>query len=59
MINLVFIVAYSEYICNNISSHIKAICFLGLYRSDRWSNPKFSPALDGRDTRVDFERYDF
>lgn len=56
MINLLFVVAYSEAICNNIDSHLKAMRFTGL---DRWYNPKFSPELDGRDTRVDSEHYDF
>lgn len=56
MINLLFVVAYSECICNNIDSHMKVIRFLGL---DRWYNPKFSPELDGSDTRVDPEHCDF
>lgn len=56
MTNLLFILAYSECICNNIDSHLKAMRFLDI---DRWYNPKFCSALDGRDTRVDYEHYDF
>lgn len=56
MTNLLFILAYSECICNNIGSHIKAMRFIGF---DRWYNPKFCPELDGRDTRVDCEHPDF
>jgi|GEM_PF-5148171 hypothetical protein len=55
-INFLFILAYIEGICNNIGSHIKTMRYLGLYRA---YNPKVCPELDGRDTKIDFEHYDF